>query len=1564
MENEHPTQPNNNRYGASPEPKPSSPSLRRSQVLARMQSRQKEKEHRAALNQAASLRSSQRLAAAAAIQQAKQQRENRRAAKKRRLQQQLQDELGQKIQTVLHSTSKWAEKSNSIRVLKGTAHPIWKEAVQRRQALGKQAHQSFSRQTDQLKQQHVLAQRISQTKEQQEQVEKKKRGQEAHRSYVKAHNVLSPALAALHELHEAMYSPKEGMVTLDLELQQDPHRRRMLRHLRYESRAANHNKWWGVALALADASLVAKDHKKMERAFVNWTKCAGHIFETVPVSRALAQRLNLYPGSSEDEDDEEATRGGATVDQLRYEFSRTGEDAAAPATSAASASNQLYIKLCRKAFANALKGTNIPHGVERIPKGRGLHYLQRWATEEKDIKSKAFQDTLKNMKQESIDMWDQWASLKDKLMFSIPSSLGHSMTGPIPFRYMGNGTRPPRTSNGSEAPNQYHMAGERSSQPKFNSALLALATGRVAANDTNTTTTTGTTNGTTTGTHLKVWGIRSNDPSKPYKDVEDSKRLVQRLQEQQQRAQEENKERASLAQEHFTMFQRHTRNLDRARALVQQGGLSKERARDDDAWLAIGRILYAMGPQLEDTFVDWSLLHRTNMDLPGTLSIGKGQKTGTTTAFLIDHLLPGDCVVVGGGRQVLTVSSTVPIERTTVTFEEPSLRTVRDGTIQRNAACSRDECRRRWSEMCHPYVVPSLSRDHWVRIRRARRFIQGERKRANEMRTRGQQELVDEAEHNANMLLRELKKTVMVEEVAFVSFGAPTLVPLLDPTTAEPLHLIGHGHQDEDEGGGDGASIHATLCVADVINIDDTKEWWDVLQINAEQATVQIRVSPLVEGLGDGPLRFRTVPRKVEANGEEEEDIALTPEERLEDIETLKELVMGSTRWITIQEAQCASGCFVKRSTAANSNEDDDEGNDEEDNEDGKGMENEVYNEGTGTHVTKKTNTVVLFHLPFLTSSSALRQLEAWSKEDTHDQQREAKNQRWQEWNTARAWLRHESKSKHSACLDLVRRLNPTRANVAAKWTKVGQELHALSFAKETFLAGTQSVVPVVLELHHQQEQQEDHQNMDRDDETKEEQETAASNDPYGLFIAWTAMSEKWQRLVALGFDTKELDALCSDQWQLFEAAVAPPKATTRAKTAAEGILELPQTNPATTTTAKPTCFQLESLKDALSSVRSVQYVPFPKQHPMLIWLHYANEYMASLLRIENTLRHMLGIDVALYRKKEERRRVPTISIVHHDDTTARLSWWWSKSEPWSPVEGTVYQVHLYEVVHEEDDIEDVKKYMQVYSGQGSECTLKRLKTNTVYSVRMKSIFTPTGTTDRTDRTDKTTTKASSKWGTTTRFNTLSSPPVRMRVTKQIAAGRRFRAVEIEWRSPANDAATGEQRRPPRYEVEMKKMSKTRQRKTLEKAEDKWVLAWRGTKRCCEIGDLKRGTTVLFRVCQMNYEGLRSQWSETLKVRVQSTFRSVHRRRKSREEKEEEDREKEKENTKNAIIVVVEGEGGEGEGKEEENKEEGGKEGSNEVWHERYDQRTGGFYFISSWSGERVRELPPGFEYC
>jgi hypothetical protein len=1517
---------------------------RRSQILLRMENRNRERVRQKELYQKAALRSSQRLKAARKIQKDKQQRESVRNLKMERMKQQKQNDLGSKIQVILQKKIRWAEKSNAIRVLGGENHPVWKNAVKQQQLLGQQAHKEFSLQRDDKKREDIIAARHAKIQKHQEQARRKKRGEEVHKNYVKACSVLSPALAALDELHGAMYSPKEGLVTLNMDLRRDAKRMKQMRRLRYDSIAFDNNKWWAVALALADVSLISNNKDKMDHAFVNWTKCSGHIFENIPVSRTLAQRLNLLQDTSSDEDTNNNDISGATVvDQLRYEFicqSGGGSDGNESVPSSVVASNQLYLKLCRKVFTSAIKGEKIPPSVERIPKGRGLQYLQRWAKEEKDSKQKLYKKTLSDIKKESTEKWDQWASIKDKLMFSIPSSLGNSMTGPIPFRYIGNGMRPSRDSDGSEAPTQYYLAGERISQPKFNSALLALATGRVAAVGGNNNDPFAITNDDESAklstAKLNVWGIRSNDPNQPYKDVKESKLLVQRLKEHQQRQYEESKERASLAQEHFTMFQRHTRTIERARILMQQGNLSEERARDDDAWLAVGRVLYAMGSQLEETFVEWSLLHRSKMNLPGTISIGKGQKTATTTAYLIHHLLPGDRVVIGGGRQLLTVSSTIPIERTTLTFDEPSLRTVRDGTVQRADACDREECRKRWSEMCHPYVVPALSHDHWVRIRRARRFIQGERKRANDMRKSGQHEIADEAEHNASMLLRELKKTVLVDEIAFVSFGKPTIVPLLDHFTAEPVHLVGNGRRqngnDDDEE--IKTSIQATLCVNDVINIDDTKEWWDVLQINAEQATIQIRLSHLVEGSGEGPLRFRTVQKKIN----DDEDNAQTYEQRLQEIETLKDMVLGTTRWITIQEAQCSSGCFVKRQTVrrredttnTTTNSDDDDGFCGEDGDDANEEDDEII---------QNTETLYkLFHLPFMTASSALRQLEAWSKDDTKEQQQEEENNRWLEWSTARSWLRHESKSKHAACLDLVRRLNPARANDTIKWSNVGKKLHDLSSSKEKFETGTTSIVDDIIEMYGKKDKKTEPNKNNGEEDSEHDDEEAESkdkenDDPLELFIAWTSMSEKWQRLEELGFDEKELHSLCSNQWNKFEKAKQQSMLNHNKEN--NGILELPKIRQPPLLTAKKgaSFFQLETLKDAVNRTTGYQNTFNDKQHPMITWLGFANEYMASLLEIEDNLRSMLNIDLNIHKKRKERRMVPTIHIVKNDDTSAHLSWWWSKSEPWAPVAGTLYEVHLRELKHDDDDVEDLGKYVRVYSGRGSECKLKQLRANTVYIVRMKAVVS----------TEDTTTKTSIKWSQTTRFTTLSSAPRGLRVTKQIAAGRRFRAIELEWQPPIQRKREmiEQRRRPPRYEVEMYKNKE-------------WIIVWRGTKTCCEINELKRGSIASFRVCRLNYAGKRSECSTTLKVNVRNAFRNNVWASKKKKGKDE-FIVNENAAIENAIVVedvendtVVDNTDGDN---------PVNNETEEEIWKEVYDQRSGGFYWRSN-NGKETKELP------
>ena len=206
------------------------------------------------------------------------------------------------------------------------------------------------------------------------------------------------------------------------------------------------------------------------------------------------------------------------------------------------------------------------------------------------------------------------------------------------------------------------------------------------------------------------------------------------------------------------------------------------------------------------------------------------------------------------------------------------------------------------------------------------------------MRNNGQMELCQQAEENANMLLRELKRTVTVNEIAFVSFPErmPSIVPLLD-TNGERLDLIHWDNnnnnnnnnntststsinrsntenvqdskdvQEEEEADMNRTTIEATLCVGDVINIDDTSDWWNILSINCETASIQVRLSSTLVGKGNGVLRFSTIRKRfnLESNSNMEE---MSVEDREEEKEELEAMVEHTIRWMTIQEAQCRSG--------------------------------------------------------------------------------------------------------------------------------------------------------------------------------------------------------------------------------------------------------------------------------------------------------------------------------------------------------------------------------------------------------------------------------------------------------------------------------------------------------------------------------------------------------------------------------------------------------------------------------------------------------------------------------
>ncbi len=94
------------------------------------------------------------------------------------------------------------------------------------------------------------------------------------------------------------------------------------------------------------------------------------------------------------------------VGQLRYEFPRRGEDRTPPSVAV---SNKLYEKLCRRVWSDAFHDTpRVPCSAERVPRGRGLQYLQRWAREDGEKRREAYKVTLASMKTESTEKWGQW----------------------------------------------------------------------------------------------------------------------------------------------------------------------------------------------------------------------------------------------------------------------------------------------------------------------------------------------------------------------------------------------------------------------------------------------------------------------------------------------------------------------------------------------------------------------------------------------------------------------------------------------------------------------------------------------------------------------------------------------------------------------------------------------------------------------------------------------------------------------------------------------------------------------------------------------------------------------------------------------------------------------------------------------------------------------------------------------------------------------------------------------------------------------------------------------------
>ena len=297
--------------------------LRRSAVLERMQLRSAEKERQKELDVRASQASSLRRSNSKAVAKAKRQRQLNTQQQQKLHHERLHNKLGHQITAILNQKLRWAEKANSVRVIAGENHPIWKTAVKNKKKRADVAHQSFTTAANQKIQARLSLERQSNTELMQEKAERSKLSQQAHARYVKTKSVVGPALKALEDLHDVMYSPKEGLVTLNMSLQHDPKKRDDLEHLECDSRASNEQQWWAVALALADVARISgnKENKEIERAFINWTKCVGKTFLNVPISAALASRLDMY-NSDEEGDNQESSK--KIIHCLRYEFKRSG----------------------------------------------------------------------------------------------------------------------------------------------------------------------------------------------------------------------------------------------------------------------------------------------------------------------------------------------------------------------------------------------------------------------------------------------------------------------------------------------------------------------------------------------------------------------------------------------------------------------------------------------------------------------------------------------------------------------------------------------------------------------------------------------------------------------------------------------------------------------------------------------------------------------------------------------------------------------------------------------------------------------------------------------------------------------------------------------------------------------------------------------------------------------------------------------------------------------------------------------------------------------------------------
>jgi hypothetical protein len=98
--------------------------LRRSQAKERMKQREMEKQRQRELDVSASQRSLQRRSAASEIARAKRgrvlEKQRQQDEKKRRV----HEAMGSKIQAILDQNLRWAEKSNSVRVLGGESQYV------------------------------------------------------------------------------------------------------------------------------------------------------------------------------------------------------------------------------------------------------------------------------------------------------------------------------------------------------------------------------------------------------------------------------------------------------------------------------------------------------------------------------------------------------------------------------------------------------------------------------------------------------------------------------------------------------------------------------------------------------------------------------------------------------------------------------------------------------------------------------------------------------------------------------------------------------------------------------------------------------------------------------------------------------------------------------------------------------------------------------------------------------------------------------------------------------------------------------------------------------------------------------------------------------------------------------------------------------------------------------------------------------------------------------------------------------------------------------------------------